>query len=214
MLNEIRSRLSYANAMATTAVFIALGGGTYALSGVPDNGGVVRGCVSNRTGLLRVVNGTSGCRKPTGRGPRRDPGELAVSLSTGATVFSTKLPADSASHTLKTVGGLKLSGSCDLYSNGDVKVEVKLDAVPRTRNNLVQYSGTGGTFTSGRVFDLSSQPYSTGIGVGPDTTATIDVIARNTAVGNFMRIDLHGQHFSSDVNNRSCDFWGMITPTS
>src|ERR1700716_3492061 len=199
MLKEIRSRLSYANVMATTAVFIALGGGTYALSGVPDNGGVVRGCVSNRTGLLRVVNGTSGCRKPTGRGPRRDPGELAVSLSTGATVVSTQLPAHNASHTLKTVGGLKPSGSCDLYSNGDVKVEVKLDAVPRTRNNLVQYSGTGGTFTNGRVFDLSSQPYNTGIGVGPDTTATIDVIARNTAVGNFMRIDLHGQHFSSDV---------------
>ena len=214
MLKEIRSRLSYANVMATTAVFLALGGGAYAVSGVPDGAGVLHGCVSNRTGLLRVLKGSSSCRKATSRGPNRDP-ELAVSLQqAGATAFSAKLPADSASHTLKTVGGLKLSGSCDLYSNGDVKVEVKLDAVPRTRNNLVQYSGTGGTFANGRVFDLSSQPYNPGIGVGPDTTATIDVIARNTAVGNFMRIDLHGQHFSSDVNNRSCDFWGMITPTS
>jgi hypothetical protein len=202
--------------MATTAVFLALGGGAYALSGVPDNGGVVRGCVSNRTGLLRVVNATSGCRKPTGRGPRRDPGELAVSLSTGATVFSTKLPADSAFHTLKTVGGLKLSGSCNLYSNGEVKAAVKLDAFPSASvpfsSASVQYSGTGGTFTS--VFNLSSQPHTAGVGVGPDTTATIDVIARNTAVGNFMRIDLHGQHFYDVNNQRNCNFWGMITPTS
>jgi hypothetical protein len=36
MLNGLRSRLTYANVVATGAMFVALGGGAYALSGVPD----------------------------------------------------------------------------------------------------------------------------------------------------------------------------------
>ena len=39
MFKAIRSRLSYANVMATVAVFLAFGGSAYALSGVPDAGG-------------------------------------------------------------------------------------------------------------------------------------------------------------------------------
>ena len=62
MLNGIRSRLSYANVMATGAMFLALGGGAYALSGVPDRSGVFHGCVAT-SGALRVVTKASSCRK-------------------------------------------------------------------------------------------------------------------------------------------------------
>src|SRR5207237_483134 len=62
MLNALGSRMTYANVMATVAVFLALGGGAYALSGIPDRGGVYHGCVSNRSGLLRVVKTASSCR--------------------------------------------------------------------------------------------------------------------------------------------------------
>jgi hypothetical protein len=75
----IGSRLTYANVMATVAVFLALGGGAYALTGVPDRGGVFHGCVSSRTGLLRVVANAPSCHKAKGRGKHRDPGELTVS---------------------------------------------------------------------------------------------------------------------------------------
>jgi hypothetical protein len=73
MLNGIRSRLSYANVMATAAVFIALGGGAYALSGVPSKGGVFHGCVNDKTRALRVVSKASACRKArtVRRGGRR-----------------------------------------------------------------------------------------------------------------------------------------------
>ena len=37
MLSKLRSRLSYANVMATVAVFIALGGGSYAAIKLPAN---------------------------------------------------------------------------------------------------------------------------------------------------------------------------------
>jgi hypothetical protein len=79
MWEGIRSRLTYANVVATGALFIALGGGAYAVSGIPDRSGVFHGCVSNRTNLLRVVRSTSSCHKAKGRGVRRDPGEFAVS---------------------------------------------------------------------------------------------------------------------------------------
>src|SRR6476620_358911 len=62
MLKAFRSRLTYANVVATGALFVALGGGAYALSGVPDRTGVYHGCVAT-SGALRVVTKASSCRK-------------------------------------------------------------------------------------------------------------------------------------------------------
>ena len=82
MLNGLRSRLTYANVVATVAVFLALGGGAYALTGIPDRSGVYHGCVSNATGVLRVVKSASSCQKPKTvrrHGKKvRLPGEFAV----------------------------------------------------------------------------------------------------------------------------------------
>jgi hypothetical protein len=78
MLSGLHSRLTYANVMATVAVFLALGGGAYALSGIPDRGGVFHGCVSNRTGVLRVAKSASSCQKAKARGKHKTPGESAI----------------------------------------------------------------------------------------------------------------------------------------
>ena len=82
MLKAVGSRLTYANVVATGALFVALGGGAYALSGVPDRAGVFHGCVSNATGVLRVVKSASSCQKAKTvrrNGKRvRLPGEFAV----------------------------------------------------------------------------------------------------------------------------------------
>jgi hypothetical protein len=80
MLRVVRSHLTYANMMATGAMFVALGGGAYALNGRPDSG-VFHGCVSNRTGALRVVKRANSCAKAHGRGRHGDPGETAISWS-------------------------------------------------------------------------------------------------------------------------------------
>ena len=82
MLKALGSRLTYANVMATVAVFLALGGGAYALTGIPDRSGVYHGCVDPKAGALRVVKGASSCRKAkiVRRGTRRvrTPGESAI----------------------------------------------------------------------------------------------------------------------------------------
>jgi hypothetical protein len=78
MLKRIGLRLSYANVMATGAMFFALAGGTYALTGVPDQSGVFHGCVSNQTGALRIVRSASSCRHARVRHRHRELGEFAV----------------------------------------------------------------------------------------------------------------------------------------
>ena len=82
MLDGIRTRVTYANVMATGAMFVALGGGAYALSGVPDASGTFHGCVDRKTRVLRVVTSASSCRKAKtvkrGRRRVRIPGESAI----------------------------------------------------------------------------------------------------------------------------------------
>jgi hypothetical protein len=56
------ARLTYSNVLATIAVFIALGGGAYALTSV-SSGGVIKACVNKRTGALRVVRNGKRCKK-------------------------------------------------------------------------------------------------------------------------------------------------------
>jgi hypothetical protein len=85
MLHAIGSRLTYANVMATFAVFLGLAGGAYALTGIPDRGGVYHGCVDGNTSVLRVVKTATSCRKAktVRRGKRRVriPGESAIAWS-------------------------------------------------------------------------------------------------------------------------------------
>ena len=65
-------------------------------------------------------------------------------------------------------------------------------------------SGTQNTTTSVSTVDRA------GFGsfsVGPAASADWNVIARNTAVGSFMRLDVHG-------SGEACHFWGMIIPSA
>ena len=85
MLARLRPRLTYANVMATVAVFIALGGGAFAATSFIGSDGQVRGCVDKK-GHLTLVKAGKKCGKgksaiawnqqgPTGQtGPRGQQG--------------------------------------------------------------------------------------------------------------------------------------------
>jgi hypothetical protein len=62
LLHRLRSRLTYANLLTIAAVFLALGGGAYAIGAIPDSNGVIHACVKKKSGTLRAVKGTK-CRK-------------------------------------------------------------------------------------------------------------------------------------------------------
>jgi hypothetical protein len=60
----MRRHVTYANVMATIAVFAVFGGGALALgAGYLGRGGVVHGCVLKKTGALRVVKPGKRCRR-------------------------------------------------------------------------------------------------------------------------------------------------------
>ena len=76
----IRRRLTYANVVASVALFAALGSGAYAA--LQPGGQVFHGCVDRSTGVLRVVPNAQACRgqHAVTRGGRRVrvPGEYAI----------------------------------------------------------------------------------------------------------------------------------------
>jgi hypothetical protein len=114
MLNAVRSRLTYANTMATVAVFLALGGGAYALSGIPDGGGVYHGCVAS-SGALRVVSKASSCLKArtVTRGSRRVriPAESAITWNQQGRPGANGVNGDPGPQGLQGPGGTGPAGS-------------------------------------------------------------------------------------------------------
>jgi hypothetical protein len=61
-MRRVASSLSYANVMATVAVFVALGGGALAATGgLRSKQGVIHGCVSKRSHVLTVVRAGRKC---------------------------------------------------------------------------------------------------------------------------------------------------------
>jgi hypothetical protein len=63
VLSKLRPALTYANVMATVAVFGVFGGGAFAASSLLGAHGTVNGCVNKKTGALRVVKPGKNCSK-------------------------------------------------------------------------------------------------------------------------------------------------------
>jgi hypothetical protein len=55
-------RPTYADLVATTALVIVVGGGTFAIA-APSGSGTIRGCSDKRTGVLRVLSGSKKCKR-------------------------------------------------------------------------------------------------------------------------------------------------------
>ena len=100
MARKVVSRLTYANVMATIAVFAAIGGGAYAaVQTIPGPDGVIKGCYQAKKGSLRVVAANKRCLKsektlkwsqtgPKGatgpQGPKGDTGAAGAAGAAGA----------------------------------------------------------------------------------------------------------------------------------
>jgi hypothetical protein len=231
-MHRLRPRLTYANVMATIAVFVALGGGAYAaVSAIPDRNGVIHGCYKKKKGNLRLVASGKcsrreraiafnqrGPRGPAGaRGPRGLQGNRGIAGATGlpgakgeqgpqgpgAATFSTTLAQDAPKTALVTLSnGVTVSGLC---TAGEVELKIET-AGPGTH---LQISGTSANNDSstGPTPQDSDNVAST-VGEKGTGTADFNVIARDSTVGKFARIDVHGSHAAP------CDFWGMIIPSS
>jgi len=89
------SRLTYANVTATVALFVALGGGAYAVTSFVGSDGQVHACANKKTGQLRAIKKGKHCSKkessiswsqrgPTGAaGVTGDPGQGGAKGASG-----------------------------------------------------------------------------------------------------------------------------------
>jgi hypothetical protein len=102
MLSKLRSRLTYANVIATLALFLALGGGAYAALKLPKNSVGARQIKANAVTSSKVKNGSlvagdfRAGQLPAGQegaqgvqgiqGPKGDPGPITGNLPSGVTL--------------------------------------------------------------------------------------------------------------------------------
>jgi hypothetical protein len=168
MPDAVRSRLTYANVVATGAMFLALGGGAYALSGVPDRGGVFHGCVSKKTGVLRVVANARSCRGAVSHGKHRDAGEYSVNWNQRGQPGAPGAPGTPGAPGASGAAGV--AGSALAYAHVFGKTAT-LDAANST--NVTEGQVTHGIGEGSFCFNLSFVPKS--------VVATVDLGSQDTA---------------------------------
>jgi hypothetical protein len=90
ILQLLRGGLTYANVMATAAIFVALGGGAYAVSALPARDAAIYACKKKKGGALRAVSKSNRCKKSERkiswyvRGPKGEPGSQGSASAPGA----------------------------------------------------------------------------------------------------------------------------------
>jgi hypothetical protein len=218
-MHRFRPRLTYANIMASIAVFVALGGGAYAAvsASIPDRSGVIHGCYKKKNGNLRLTSsgrcsrrseraiafnqrGRAGAQGPRGvqgiKGLAGAPGAKGEqgSQGPGATSFQTTIASGGSSTLASLSNGVTVSGSCV----AGVRVSIA------GSGSDLQASGTGSFDGTLQAVDVSGGGTFTESGA---TNADLDVVAAAGAA-RLARIDVHGGV------GTPCTFWGMATPSS
>jgi len=207
----VARRPRHATVVAYLALFVALGGTVYAAATI-NGRQIKKNSIPGNRLRRKSVTGTQVNSSTLGLVPNaahaNDADQLGGSPASaflkgpGATTFSTTLPQGTVNGTVATLSnGITVIGTC---TNGPANVVLSTKTTNGT--NTEQASGTA---TNGAgVFrnDVDGSPSS---GPVQDTSQVdIDMIARDTTIGNFERIDAHGAF------GLPCKFWGMIIPSS
>ena len=219
-MRHVRRRLSYANAMSTIAVFIALGGGAYAaVQTIPGSDGVIHGCYGAKSGSLRVIAAHKKCKKgeraiafdQTGvPGPAGTPGQAGAPGAPGspggkgepgpaAKTFAGNV-ASGSSYTglIKLANGIEVLGAC---KSGKAWIEITT-----TGGHSLEVMGGGDE--GGVAFTEDSNIFGNAT-TASATNASFDVTVREATAGAAAARVAVQSTFGSP-----CAFWGMVTPSS
>jgi hypothetical protein len=194
------------NLIAWLALFVALGGTSLAAKHY-----LINSTSQIKPSVLRALKGKAGPAGPKGdpgsrgsagaqgeTGPKGEKGPAGPGATTFVTTAVQEEPAP-AIVLARLSNGVVLNGYC---FGGFKKVAVELETPSGPR---LQASGTDSQ--DGAIAPLNDDNGSFGILFEGSSTANIDVIARDSAVGKFAHIDLHGAFGSP------CTFWGMVIPS-
>jgi hypothetical protein len=218
MPEKISRHLSYANVMASVAVFIALGGGAYAASGsFVSSTGTVKGCVPKKGGPLSVVKQNKKCPKRTTILPFNQAGIPGRSGATGATGGA----GPAGPQGPPGVSGQTRWGNV-LVPEGGANVVVA-QVGPFTLSAQCQAGGEGRyvltTSVSGAWLYAEDGPYPGEMKVGeeffPATDEDYDEAFYAYSPTTGTSINAFPYHFNkAHVNGTDCEFQGELTQTS
>lgn len=207
-MKPLRAKLTFANVIACLALFVALGGVSYATLQLPKNSVGAKQLKKKAVtptklslAVKRMLIGPTDSIGPAGpqgkEGPPgpQGPGALTIDVS-----------APEAQTVAATLNGIQVKTICEPTS-----VQIALQTSGNT--GTLQASGTWNNYNSGdgeevEPLDVSGASGTAVNGAVNPYKVALDVIARNTAVSDvFGRFDLH-------LDASTCVLWGMYTPST
>ncbi len=208
-MKRFPSRLTYANVVATIALFIALGGATaFAATQLAKNS---VGAKQLKKGAVTPVKLSAAARKTLTGAPGKDgsrgpegPSGKEGPRGPGAVTVDVAVPEGVGRTTVESLNGVLVKASCNLSG----VAELGLAAA----NNFGTLDAYGTKSVDSGAEALSVHETATNeFGISDPSTphgSILDVIARDTEVGTaFARFDLH-------LDSVDCRLRGMITPSS
>ena len=214
----LRSGLTYANVMATVAVFLALVGGAYAAFKLPKNSVGAKQLKKDAVRSAKVKNGSLLANDfKAGQLPRGAKGDPCLASDPacrgpkgaqgpGARSFDGQFSVDSSSHDIALVNGVRVRIACF-----PANIEIELTA-PDTAHSFYGWgteSIDGGAPTEAPVG--SSPGYPDDIAAVAGSRAELDVVVRATAPGEaikWTRVDILG------IKGSKCNYHALIIPSS
>lgn len=217
MLSKLRPHLSYANVMATVAVFIALGGGSYAAIKLPANSVGNKQLKKNAVTLKKIKRSTRHALK----GQKGDTGPRGATGAAGPGAsrlnWSETISNPVATQLFSSGDGLTVSAKCDFDSLNDAnRVTIVFGA-----------TGSGAkasaTWTDKESDELQAFPFQDGNSNGGFTVVTTTGHGTTTSrfrrlegqaiVSNAIRIVSVAFHALVDTNG-NCELDATVTPAS
>ena len=217
MFTRIRAGLTYANVIATLALFLALGGGAYAAFKLPKNSVGSKQIKKNAVNSSKVKDrsllagdfkagqlpaGAEGIQGPQGvQGLKGDPGQVGSPGAPGPAAITTDGQTDTGDsfHAVKIGAGLELSVDC---ASGNANLFIQ----PASASDTFYGWGTswdGSTLT--RVQNAGN------LHVLAAGTADIDGVARATAPGKtsgYAHVDVN------IISASACNYHALVIPPS
>ena len=197
----VREKFTFANVVACLALFVALGGVSYAALQLPKNSvgskqlkkkAVTPAKLSPSAKL--ALTGSIGPVGPQGKeGPRGPQGPGAVTIDA---------PVPETSTVIATFDGIKVSAICE-----PTTIQIALLA----ESGTLQVSGTSNTYNPTPTVEPIDVVGASSIGVNgaeDPHEVSLNVVARAPVVSKvFGRFDLH-------LDAAHCELWGMHTPST
>jgi hypothetical protein len=213
-MKRIAGHLTFANVVACIALFVALGGASYAAFKLPRNSvgtkqlkkhavtpaklnAAAKAALTGPTG----PKGAGGARGPKGEpGPKGDAGpqgkEGPIGKQGPGAITLEELAPGGSGHVVATFAGFTIE---DICVGGEAGISVESTGGP------LAYFGTASKTAAGPAEAVGGEA-----GGIAEVGAVLgyDVAVRNPAVSkDFTHVDVH-------INGSNCQFWGMVIPGS